>query len=319
MNRLVLIDGNAMMHRAYHALPPLTTPDGKPANMVYGFVSMVLRLHHALKPSHMAVAFDRPGPTFRNKLFADYQIQRPKAEDDFVSQIPMVHDTARAFGIPAYEADGFEADDVIGTIAKAVQHTGIDQVIIVTGDRDILQLVKDEKVMVYMPTKGLSEGKVYGEKDVVERMGVAPSLIPDFKALAGDPSDNYPGVPGIGPKTAVTLLNQFGSVEAVYKGIQGKKHTITDTIRIKLTAGKKSATLSHELATIRTDAPIKFNESSAHITTFDTAAAHEALEALHFPSLIRRLSGEMPPAQKKKQLAEKKKKEESDSHQQALF
>ena len=303
MNRLVLIDGNAMIHRAYHALPPMRTADGQPGHVVYGFISMILRLYQDLKPTHMAVAFDRPGPTFRNKLYKEYQSQRPQMEDDFISQISLVHDTVAAFGIPIYEADGFEADDVIGTICKQVHSSQftvhgkkIDQVVIVTGDRDILQLVVDEKVLCYMPTKGLSEGKVYAEKDVVERMGVKPKLIPDLKALMGDASDNYQGVPGIGPKTAIKLLSK-------YKTLQGVLQTTEFTPE-----QQQSARLSHELATIRTDAPITFDAKKALITTLDTAGARAALETLRFPSLLKRLHHE-----------DAMKKEEKMTTQQELF
>lgn len=289
MNRLVLIDGNAVMHRAYHALPPLRAPDGRPAHIVYGFVSMIIKIFHDLKPSHMTVAFDRPGPTFREKLFPTYQSQRPKMEDDFISQISLVHETVAALGIPMFECDGFEADDVIGTICRQAGKTSVDQVIIITGDRDILQLVTDEKVMVFMPTKGLSEGKLYGENDVKERMGVAPPLITDLKALMGDASDNYPGVAGIGPKTAVQLLDQFGSVEKIYAGIDSVSGTTTKS---KLLRGKESAFLGKRLATIRTDAPITFKAASARISTLNTPEVRKILESFRFPSLIKRITGD---------------------------
>lgn len=287
MNRLVLIDGNAMMHRAYHALPPMRTADGQPGHVVYGFISMIFRLYQDLKPTHVAVAFDRPGPTFRNTLYKEYQSQRPQMEDDFISQIALVHDAATAFGIPIYEADGFEADDVIGTVCKqvTVNSQKIDQVVIVTGDRDILQLVVDDKVLCYMPTKGLSEGKLYGEKDVVERLGVEPDKIPLFKALAGDASDNYPGVPGIGPKTAVTLVHKYGSLKKIYQ------HAKEEKAAAKLFAGEKSAKLSEELATIRKDAPITFDAKYAALKTLNSSAARAKLEELHFPSLLKRLAG----------------------------
>jgi DNA polymerase-1 len=299
MNRLVLIDGNAIMHRAYHALPPLTTPDGKPTHVVYGFVSMILKIFHDLKPTHMAVTFDRPGPTFRSQLYKEYQIQRPEMEDDFVSQIPMVHETIEAFGIPIFEHDGFEADDMIGTITKQCQMLNDKyQIIIVTGDRDILQLVEDEKVLVFMPTKGLSEGRLYGEKEVVERMGVTPKLIVDLKALVGDPSDNYPGVTGIGPKTAAKLLSTYKTLKGI---IKAKKLSASD---------QESALLSQRLAQIRADAPIDFDEKNAHIKTLDTSSARKVLEDLHFPSLLKRLTGE------KKSMPAKEKKEKPDTQQQ---
>jgi len=318
MNRLVLIDGNAIMHRAYHALPPLTTPDGKPAHVVYGFVSMIIKIFHALKPTHFAVAFDRPGPTFRNELYKEYQIQRPKMEDDFISQIPMVHDVVKAFGIPIFELDGFEADDMIGTIAKQRKSKKIDQVIIVTGDRDILQLVEDEKVLVFMPTKGLSEGKLYSEADVLERMGVVPKRIIDLKALMGDASDNYPGVAGIGPKTAIHLLNEFGSVENIYTSLE--KSNVSDGVKTKLLAGKESAFLGVTLATIRTDAPIHFEPAKAVITTLDTPEVRNTLASLRFSSLLRRISGEeLATSEMTKARDTTKQKKKEHDEQQMLF
>lgn len=317
MNRLVLIDGNAVMHRAYHALPPLTAPDGRPVHIVYGFVSMILKIFQDLKPTHMTVAFDRPGPTFREKLFAAYQSQRPKMEDDFVLQIPLVHEVVAAFGIPIFECDGFEADDVIGTICRQINHRTIDQAVIITGDRDILQLVHDEKVLLFMPTKGLSEGKLYGEKEATERMGLPPNLIVDLKALMGDASDNYPGVAGIGPKTAIQLLTQFGSVENIYAHIDAVSGSAT---KAKLLAGKESAFLGKRLATIRTDAPIVFEPHSARISSLDTVAARNILESLRFPSLLRRLSNE-PVIKRlgKRESVSAKNPPASKDQQQALF
>lgn len=324
MNRLVLIDGNAIMHRAYHALPPLTSPDGNVVNVVYGFISMMLKIFHDLKPSHIAVAFDRPGKTFRDELFAAYQIQRPKMDDDFISQIALVHEAVDAFGVPIFELDGFEADDMIGTIVEQVLngHTTpsegmVDQVVIITGDRDILQLVVDERVLVFMPTKGLSEGKLYGEKEVVERMGVQPSLIIDLKALMGDASDNYPGVAGIGPKTALHLLSEYGSLESMYEHVDAIKNP---TIQAKLISGKESARLGKTLATIRRDAPIVFMPDTARIRSLDTPAIRLLLEKFHFPSLLRRLTGEervLPTSAKheKKDTSTK----EADKQQQTLF
>ncbi len=290
MNRLVVIDGNAILHRAYHALPPLTAPDGQLVNAVYGFISILIKIFHDLKPTHMAVAFDRPEPTFRKSLYKDYQGKRPEMDMDLVSQIPKVQDVVRAFGIPMYDKAGFEADDVIGTIVKQAAM----EVIIVTGDKDILQLVDDARgIKVFMPTKGLSEGKIFGEKDVVEKMGVTPAQIPDLKALMGDSSDNYPGVAGIGPKTAIELLTTYGSVEKI---IQAKE----------LKDSEQSARLGLALATIRSDIPIEI-KTLVPLETLDTPEAREKLEEFHFPSLIKRLAG-----------AEKKPKEKK-TEQQELF
>lgn len=324
MNRLVLIDGNAVLHRAYHAIPPLTAPDGSVVNAVYGFASMLLRLFNDLRPTHMAVAFDRPKPTFRKKIFTGYQSKRPKIDEDLVSQIDKVHELVTAFGIPIFEKDGFEADDVLATLSREalnpkseilnkskIQNLNgnkINQVIIVTGDRDILQLVVDEKVLVYMPTKGLSEAKLYSEKDVVERMGVAPSLIPDLKGLMGDASDNYPGVEGIGPKTAIKLLTKYKTLEGLLK---------TDELTKEQ---KESARMSHDLATIRTN--VKIKGELVEVKTLNTEKARKLLETLHFHSFLKRLNGgESKETRGKKQEISKKENEEMEDQnkQQELF
>lgn len=307
VNRLVLIDGNAILHRAYHALPPLTAPDGSVVNAVYGFTSMLFKLFTDLHPTHIAVAFDRAKPTFRKQLFAGYQAHRPKMDEGLVGQIEKVHEVVRAFAIPIYEVDGYEADDVIGSLTRQCQMINAKcQIIIVTGDRDLLQLVEDEKVLTYMPVKGLSEAKVYGEKEAQERLGVPPKKIPDFKALAGDQSDNYPGVAGIGPKTANQLLEIFGSVEELYQAIAKKDKRLakfSPAVLEKLAHGAEDAVLSKDLATIRTDVPIHLNLDESTIKTLDRPEARKALEDLHFFSLLKRLQKlgkEEAPVEKQK-------------------
>jgi 5'-3' exonuclease len=318
MNRLVLIDGNAILHRAYHALPPLTAPDGSLVNAVYGFTTMLFKIFNDLAPSHIAVAFDRPKPTFRKKMFAGYQAKRPKMDEELAGQIEKVHEVIRAFGVPIFEKDGFEADDVIGTIVKKAKDSPIDQVIIVSGDKDLLQLVGDH-TYAYMPTKGLSEAKLYMEKDVKERLGVDPAHVPDLKGLAGDSSDNYPGVEGIGPKTAVSLIETFGSVENVYKALKKKDKKIKEfssSVIAKLEKGEKSARLSKDLATIRTNVKLDESLDNARITTLDTPEARRILNDLHFHSLLKRLT-----AEKKEVISDKKEstKKEKASQQQQLF
>jgi len=303
MNRLVLIDGNAILHRAFHALPPLTAPDGSIVNAVYGFTSMLLRIIHDLRPTHIAVAFDRAAPTFRKKMFKEYQANRPKMDETLIPQIEKVHEVVRAFGIPIFEKDGYEADDILGTICREISNIKyqiskkqiknkketIDQIIIVTGDRDILQLVEDDKILVYMPTKGLSEGKLFGEKETEERLGVSPKLIPDYKALAGDASDNYPGIAGIGPKTAVEILKKAGSIDQLYTHIEKKSFGLSDALVSKIKEGKESAILSHELATIKQDVAIDVDIplfSPVQLTGDDVM---KTLQSFGFQSLIKRL------------------------------
>lgn len=302
MNRLVIIDGNAILHRAFHALPPLTAPDGTLTNAVYGFTSMLIRLITDLAPSHVAVAFDRPKPTFRKELFTNYQIKRPKMDDGLAAQIPLVHEVLSAMHIPIFEQDGFEADDVIGTLCSHTPNN-IDQIIIVTGDRDLLQLVTDT-TKAYMPTKGLSEAKLYGPKEARERIGVDPKQIPDFKALAGDQSDNYPGVPGVGPKTAIELIKKYKTVELLYGALEKNSFDASSGLKEKLIKNRKLATLSKVLATIRTDVLIDANIPLLTKDQLKTVDVLRIFEHLGFTSLIKRLlldgKSETKSVQKKK-------------------
>jgi DNA polymerase-1 len=298
---------------------------------------MLLRIFNDLRPTHIAVCFDRPLPTFRKKLYKGYQAKRPKMDEELAGQIEKVHEVVRAFGLPIFEKDGFEADDIIGTLCRIAisdkkkvksktqnvslitSHLSlpIDQVIIVSGDKDLLQLV-DDHTYAYMPTKGLSEAKLYREKDVVERMGVVPMLIPDLKGLMGDSSDNYPGVEGIGPKTAASLLHVFGTVEKIYTALQGhdkKMDAFSASVIDKLVKGKESAEMSKDLATIRTNVELDETLGRAYVTTLDTPDARKILGDLHFHSLLKRLTGE-----KNVEIHEKIEKAKEDiSSQQELF
>ncbi|MEK7151363.1 MAG: 5'-3' exonuclease H3TH domain-containing protein, partial [Patescibacteria group bacterium] len=202
MKKLILIDGNALVHRAFHALPPLASPKGVVINAVFGFSSILIKTIKELKPDYIAAAFDLKGPTFRHEKFAEYKIHREKAPQELYDQIPLVKDVLKAFGIPIYTKEGYEADDLIGTLtikAKAVQDT---QVIITTGDLDALQLVDGKKVSVFTLRKGVNDTVIYDEDAVFERYGLKPESLNDYRGLKGDPSDNIPGVPGVGEKTA---------------------------------------------------------------------------------------------------------------------
>jgi 5'-3' exonuclease len=319
MKRLILIDGNAVLHRAFHALPPLTSPDGLIVNAVYGFAAILFKIVHDLKPTHLAVAFDRPKPTFRKALYKEYQAKRPEMDGTLVPQIGVVHDLLTACKIPVFEMDGFEADDVIGTLTAQAEGNHIDQIIIVTGDRDIMQLVSD-KTMVYMPVKGVTDAKLYTKEDVKERMGVAPGEIPDFKALAGDSSDNYPGVAGIGPKTASGLISRFGSVEALYDELEARPESFPESVARKLRDGKEAAWLSKDLATIRNQVPVDISWDSIAFSSLDTPEARDFLEKLHFHSLLRRFTGvEQEKSEKKvKKPGKDRKSDKTDTEQLSL-
>jgi DNA polymerase-1 len=282
MGKLVLIDGNAILHRAFHAMPPLTTRSGEPINAVYGLVSMFLKVIQDLKPGAIAVAFDEKEPTFRQKEFKEYQTQRPPTADELSSQFGKARDFFKAVKVPIYSLSGFEADDVIGTITEKSK----GDVVIVTGDRDILQLVNDKKnIKLYMPIAGLSNAKLFGEIETKERMGVPANLIPDYKALVGDPSDNYPGVAGIGPVTAEKLLEKYDSVEHIYAHLSD----IEPNVRQKLVAKKDDAKLFHRLATIVRDVPIKVDFEDMEKWKIDTPEVLKLFENFGFKTLTDRI------------------------------
>ncbi len=280
MNTFVLIDGNAILHRAYHALPPLTNKKGEVANAVYGFFSMFLKIIEDLKPSYIAVCFDRPKPTFRQALYAGYQQNRPKMADDLVPQIGMVHAVLEKMKVSIFEIDGYEADDLIGTLAFQSQKL---ETIIVSGDRDMLQLVND-RVKVLMPVTGLSNTLLYDPKKVEEKYGVTPSQFIDYKALVGDASDGYPGVSGIGPKTASDLLKKYNTFENLYKHVSD----LPEKIGLRLATDAEQAALAKKLATIITDAPVSFNAEKCSFEHFNMDGARSAFEELGFKSLLKR-------------------------------
>jgi DNA polymerase-1 len=286
MSKLVLIDSMAILHRAYHALPPLTTRVGEPIGAIYGLTSMLLRIIQDLRPTHIAFCFDEEAPTFRKKEFKEYQSQRVPTPDELSSQFEKARDFAKAVGIPAYSVPGYEADDIIGTISKEASKRDFDEIVIVTGDRDILQLVDDgKKVALYMPIKGLSSAKLFGERETKERLGVSPKLIPDYKGLVGDASDNYKGVTGIGPKTAVNLLVEFGSFEGIYKNLD----KVPERTRTKLRSDKKSAEMSFKLAKIVKDVPVKFDFDDMKKWKIDSNNLLGLFEEYGFRTLTKRV------------------------------
>lgn len=286
---LVLIDGNAIMHRAYHALPPLTNKHGEPIHAVYGFVTMLITIVNKLSPTHLIVCFDRPEPTFRKSMYVGYQAHRPKMDSDLSSQFEKVKKVISVMDIPIYEKPGYEADDVIGSLS--LQASIHSDVIIVTGDRDILQLVTDT-IQVYMPVQGLSNGKLYSPSEVEKKFGVTPAQIVDYKALAGDASDNYPGVRGIGPKTASMLLQTFGTLENLYQAIYEKDKrvgTLKNGTLKALSEYAEDAGMAKKLARIVTDAPVTLDRTRAELHELATPHVLKALSDLGFSSIVRRL------------------------------
>ncbi|MCR4333456.1 MAG: DNA polymerase [Patescibacteria group bacterium] len=265
--RIVLLDTHAIIHRAYHALAAaeLTSPSGAPVGALYGLVSMLLKIISDLKPDYIAACYDLPKPTIRHEAYADYKAARVKMEDSLSQQIQESHKVFEAFSIPKYDRAGFEADDLLGTIAHELRTEKNVDVIIASGDMDTLQLVDDTRVRVYTLKKGMNDTILYDEKAVVARFGFPPTLIPDWKGLRGDPSDNIKGVPGIGEKTATDLITGFGSIEKIYTALKKKnseevflKKGIKARMIGLLKEHEEDARFSKSLATIRLDAPIAF-------------------------------------------------------------
>jgi len=287
---LVLIDGHALVHRAYHALPPLNTGKGELVNAVYGFVLVLLKVLKELKPDYLVATFDLAGPTFRHKEFEEYKATRVKAPDELYAQLGRVKETLRAFSVPILEKEGYEADDVIGTVVEKLKtHKEKINTIIVTGDLDTLQLV-DKNTSVFTLKKGVKDTILYDAKAVSERYGLKPEQIADFKGLKGDPSDNIPGVPGIGEKTATELLKQYGSIENLYKELAKPKSRFKNQkLAEKLSENKEQALFSKYLATIKRDAPIKFNLRDALAHDYDKDKVIKLFKELGFYSLVERL------------------------------
>lgn len=291
---IVLIDAHAFIHRAFHALPPLTSRDGEPVGAVYGVASILIKLFKDLEPTHIVAAFDLPGKTFRHEAYDDYKAQRPETPDDLVSQFALVRKMFEAFNIEVRDAEGFEADDVIGTLTNKFSKTKDARIIIASGDHDTLQLVDKEKVLVYTMRKGMNDTVLYDESGVLERYEFLPKQLPDFKGLKGDPSDNIIGVKGIGDKTATAIIHEYKDLKGLYTALSKKNFErpawMTPRIEGLLREGEEDALFSRELALIQCDTPLKITLKEAEWKIDNASVSAEAfLQKLHFPSLIERL------------------------------
>lgn len=287
MKKLLLIDGNAILHRAFHAYPP-TFSDGKgnPTNAIYGFYAMLLKVMEEQKPDYMTICFDKGAPTFRMNLYVGYHANRPKMSDDLAPQLPRLQESLATIGIPLFGIEGYEADDLIGTLSFQAKEQGVTTVIL-TGDRDLLQLV-NSTVKVLMPITGITKSIMMDEKAVEEKYGVHPFQFIDYKALVGDQSDGYPGVTGIGPKGAAALLQKFGSLEHVYAHLDKVKPEIAK----KLAVDAEQCALAKQLATIHLDAPVHLDLKKSDIANFTVDKFLQVFEEFNIHSLAKRLVGE---------------------------
>ncbi len=315
--RLVLVDGHAVVYRAYYAFPKsFVTKDGELVNAVYGFSSILLSVIKELKPTHIAVAFDMDKPTFRHQEFTDYKAHRPETEQELKDQVGRVKEVVRVLNIPIFEVEGFEADDVIGTLAKQAHGKKI-QAVIATGDQDAMQLVNGN-VRVFVPGRGKQPAKLYGRKEVRERYGFNPKQMIDYKALSGDPSDNIPGIKGIGPKTASSLIDKYGSVEGVYEAVESKTiEGVGKAVLEKLVLGHEDAVRSKKLATIVLDVPITLELKKCELHDYDKEKATRFFADLGFRSIVNRLPGDSWEEEVEEMFVEQE--EEEKGEQVSLF
>ncbi len=274
MPKLYIIDGHSYIHRAYHALPPLTTSRGEQVNVVYGFIRMLLKILRQQKPDYIAICFDTPGPTFRDKKFAAYKATRKPADEELKSQIPLVKEITKGFNLTAVEKEGYEADDIIAALALRAKNKNID-VIIVSGDKDMLQLV-DDRIKVLNEQKNI----LFDRNKVFEKYGIYPENLSDMFALSGDKIDNIPGVAGIGEKTAVKLLQEYGSLDEIIKKVD------------KVRSAEKDLLLSKELVTLDINVPLGIDIEDCIVREPDVEKLREIAGRLEFTGLLKEFTGE---------------------------
>lgn len=301
----LLIDGHAVIYRAFYALPKLTDPKGRVVNAVYGFTRILLAAINEFEPKYLAVTFDHRKPTFRHKEFKDYKAQRPEMPDDLKPQIPLVKEIVTVLNIPQFEIEGYEADDLIGTLSYKLDHNPKELKadenllsIVVTGDKDLLQLV-DDNTHVWLPGRGKKGDLEYDRAQVKADLNIYPEQVVDMKALMGDSSDNIPGIKGIGKKTAASLINEFGSLDNIFQAVAkieakqaDQSGLLKGAVLEKLRTGKESAYLSQMLAKIELDVPLKINLPQCQVESYDKAKVVELFKQYDFNSLIGQLPGD---------------------------
>ena len=286
MKKLLLIDANSLIHRCFHALPPLTSPSGAPINAIYGLSSILLKVLRDHNPDYLAAAFDRPEPTFRKEMYKEYKAHRPPTDENLLPQLKEAHNTFGKFGIPIVEKPGYEADDVIATLSEIYKKDPEMKVIIFSGDKDNLQLIDGDRVVVELLKTGVSKTATYTESLFLQEYGFSPRQLVDYKALVGDTSDNIPGVLGIGPKGATDLIKEFGTVEKIYEevGLIPKK-----LLQEKLEKGRESAFMSKKLAMMKRDVPLEISLDNLKQHQLDKDELRKYFEELGFKSLVERL------------------------------
>lgn len=288
--RLIVVDSNALLHRSFHALPPLITKVGQETGAVYGFLLTLFKAINELKPEYIVACFDTKAPTFRHEMFKDYKGQRPATPQGIISQIPIAKDVLKAFKIPVFVKEGVEADDLIATICtKTLAQDKDFELYILTGDLDNLQLV-NENVKVYTLGKGIKDTVIYDAKKVRERFGVDPLQMVDFKALTGDASDNIPGVQGIGKKTAAEIIEKHGSIKNLYEELATDTAVLKPKVKEALKKNKESALMSFQLAKMKKDVDINVDIKEYKFGDFNKNEVTEIFRKLEFDSLAGKIS-----------------------------
>ena len=290
--KFIIIDGNSLMHRAFYALPNLTNSKGFHTSVIYGFVNMINKILEEYKPQYIGIAFDRKAPTFRHLEYAEYKAGRLKMAEEMAEQIPVLKEVLAAMNVKQAEIDGFEADDIIGTVAEKCDEKGIPT-LIVTGDKDAFQLISNN-VHTLMTKKGISEIEEYDIAKLKDTYGIAPAQITDLKGLMGDASDNIPGVPGVGEKTALELIHQFGTVENVLQNVSEIKE---NKVRENVSNNMEQAIFSKRLATIVRDVPIDFNLDDYALKDADKEKLYSLFSELEFKALIEKMCSNRPSAE----------------------
>ena len=283
--RLIIIDSNALLHRSFHALPPLTTKSGQETGAVYGFLLTLFKAINDLKPEYVVACFDTKMPTFRHEMFRDYKAQRPATPSGIISQIPIAKEVLEAFNVPVFVKEGVEADDLIATICAKTPNM---EIFIVSGDLDNTQLV-NENIKVYTLGKGIKDTVIYDINKVRERFGVDPGQMVDYKALTGDVSDNIPGVEGIGKKTAAEIIQKYGDIKNLYSELSTDTAVLKPKVKEALKENKESALMSRDLAQMKNDVDIDFKIEDCKFRSLDQNKVEEIFKKLEFNSLINRL------------------------------
>jgi len=285
-NRLIIIDSNALLHRSFHALPPLMTKSGQETGAVYGYLLTLFKAIKDLNPTHVVATFDTKAKTFRHEKFEDYKAQRPLTPSGIVTQIPIAKEILESFKIPVFAKDGVEADDLIATICTIAPKDF--EIFILTGDMDSLQLVND-RVKVWTLGKGIKDTVIYDINKVQERFGIKPEQMNDFKALTGDPSDNIPGVEGVGKKTAAEIIQKYGSIKNLYEELATDTAVLKPKVKEALKKNKENALMSRELVEMKKDCEINFVIEDCRFGGYNKEEVENKLRQLEFNSLINRL------------------------------